>query len=81
MNTINTPVHSTASLIKASLVAAFIAVVVLVICILPSEYNIDPTGLGETLGLTKLAQPQSKKTTAIEAAKRSDTVNIEVPAG
>ncbi|WP_394147917.1 hypothetical protein [Shewanella atlantica] len=50
------PVHSTTSLIKASIVAVAIASVVFVTAILPAEFNIDPTGLGKLSGLTKLAQ-------------------------
>ncbi|ACA86945.1 hypothetical protein [Shewanella woodyi] len=50
------PVHSTATLVKASIAASMIAAVVLLIAILPAEYNIDPTGLGKSLGLTQLSQ-------------------------
>ncbi len=50
------PVHSTATLVKASIAASIIAAVVLLIAILPAEYNIDPTGLGKSLGLTQLSQ-------------------------
>ncbi|MCL1095843.1 hypothetical protein [Shewanella kaireitica] len=54
-NTIDIPVHSNATLLKASIAATVIAAVVLVIAILPAEYNIDPTGIGKSLGLTKIA--------------------------
>ncbi|MCL1127332.1 hypothetical protein [Shewanella surugensis] len=50
------PVHSTASLIKASIAATLIASILLVLIILPSEYHIDPTGLGQYLGLTDIAE-------------------------
>lgn len=50
------PVHSTATLVKASIAASMIAAVVLLIAILPAEYNIDPTGVGKSLGLTQLSQ-------------------------
>ncbi len=49
------PIQSTQTLLKASAVAIFIAGIVLVTIILPAEYNIDPTGIGKTIGLTKLA--------------------------
>ena len=35
------------------MVAAVSAVVVLVTCVMPAEYAIDPTGVGKVLGLTK----------------------------
>ncbi|RTR38009.1 hypothetical protein EKG38_15710 [Shewanella canadensis] len=53
------PVHSTATLIKASIGATVIAAVVFVTAILPAEYNIDPTGIGQMSGLTSLAQAAS----------------------
>lgn len=64
-NTIDIPVHSNITLLKASIAATVIAAVVLVTAILPAEYNIDPTGLGKSLGLTKIA-------TAAEASLPSD---------
>ncbi|MCP5144822.1 MAG: hypothetical protein H6978_08370 [Gammaproteobacteria bacterium] len=42
------------SLIKAVLAAIVGAAVLLVVVVLPAEYNIDPTGLGGALGLTSL---------------------------
>lgn len=54
-NTIDIPIHSNATLLKASIAATVIAAVVLVTAILPAEYNIDPTGIGKSLGLTKIA--------------------------
>lgn len=53
------PVHSIATLVKASLGATVIAAVVFVTAILPAEYNIDPTGIGQMSGLTSLAQAAS----------------------
>lgn len=47
---------STKGLFKATGVAALIAATVLVTAILPAEYGIDPTGLGEKMGLTILDQ-------------------------
>lgn len=45
---------SNESLVKASLFAVAIAGALLVTAILPAEYGIDPTGVGEALGLTAL---------------------------
>ena len=53
------PVHSIATLVKASVAASAIAAVILVTAILPAEYNIDPTGIGKALGLTQIAEAAS----------------------
>ncbi len=52
----NLPVQSIKSLINASLTAFLLAVAVLFVVVLPSEYGIDPTGLGAKMGLTALSQ-------------------------
>jgi len=88
MNTINVPIHSTKTLIKASLIASIIAGLLLITCILPSEYNIDPTGVGKALGLTKLSQTAAisksldteKDNTGVKGEVKSDIVQIEIPA-
>jgi hypothetical protein len=92
MNTTNIPVQSVATLIKASIAAIVIAAIVLVLLILPAEYNIDPTGIGKALNLTSIAEAAEmasaeEVTPAVEvvqathaAPERSDTVTIEIPA-
>jgi hypothetical protein len=50
------PTVSMKTLIRASLAAIVVAGTVLVTIILPAEYNLDPTGLGATMGLTILAE-------------------------
>ena len=49
------PVHSNKTLIKASVAASIMAVIILVLIILPAEYKVDPTGFGKAAGLTQLA--------------------------
>jgi hypothetical protein len=86
MNSINIPVQSVATLIKASIAAVIIASAALVLVILPAEYNIDPTGIGKTLQLTSIAEAAEVATVAEvppvkpSVAERSDTVTIEIPA-
>lgn len=41
-------------LLKATLVAIVLGALVLVTAVLPAEYGIDPTGVGKTLGFSKL---------------------------
>ncbi len=54
MNTL--PTASIKSLVFSCIVSTVLAVIILLIAVLPAEYNIDPTGLGKKLGLTILAQ-------------------------
>ena len=54
MNTIPQP--STGSLVLSFVFSIILASIILVIAVLPAEYNIDPTGLGEKMGLTVLAK-------------------------
>ena len=56
MNPQDIPVQSIKSLINASLVAVFLALVILFTAVLPAEYGIDPTGLGGKMGLTALSE-------------------------
>ncbi|WNC70839.1 hypothetical protein RGQ13_11925 [Thalassotalea psychrophila] len=75
---------STATLIKSTIIALVIAVLTLVSFILPAEYNIDPTGLGEKMGLTALANTTT--TTDVDQYQNtdklssSDSFEITVPA-
>ena len=83
-------VLTTASLIKAFVIAGLLAAAVLVTAILPAEYGIDPTGAGEAMGLMPLANrvtavnvsELSQNTDAAhDPANREDSVKIVVPAG
>lgn len=51
---------STGRLLKATGIAALIAVAVLLVAVLPAEYGIDPTGIGERLGLKSLSAEPAK---------------------
>ncbi|WP_135079404.1 transmembrane anchor protein [Terasakiella sp. SH-1] len=56
----NIPSHvelpSTKQLIKSTVISFVSAVVILVTIVLPSEYAIDPTGVGRLLGLTEMGE-------------------------
>ena len=56
---------SSKKLIKSTAIAAVSAVVVLVTCVMPAEYAIDPTGMGKVLGLTKMGE--IKQSLAVES--------------
>jgi hypothetical protein len=45
---------STRQLIRSTLIAAVSALVLLFTVVLPSEYGVDPSGIGRALGLTEM---------------------------
>ena len=68
-------------LIKATVSSLVVAFVVLVLFILPAEYNIDPTGIGGKLGLTVFnAQVAPDKAQQAQKSEQ-DFVVLTVPAG
>lgn len=82
MNEISFPLQPIRTLVIASVLAILVAVIVFVIAILPAEYNIDPTGLGQKMGLTQLAQtaePAKPKAPEVAGYQR-DEITIEIPA-
>ncbi|MBJ7274847.1 hypothetical protein [Marinobacter salarius] len=72
---------SSKSLFKATGVAAVIGSVVLVTTILPAEYGIDPTGLGQAMGLTVLSQASAAESEPAEPASASSDNLLALPAG
>ena len=69
------------SLIKASAISMVIAIITLVLFVLPAEYNIDPTGVGEKLGLTVFHQDTETQPEKVEQSEGEDAVVVTVPAG
>ena len=72
------------TLIKASVAAIIVAAVALLTVILPAEYNIDPTGIGQRLGLNVLAQSAEASPVDSESLPKStasqQVIEITVPA-
>jgi len=68
------------SLIKATAISLAIAAITLVLFILPAEYNIDPTGIGQKLGLTVFNKVE-KTVEDSPINKEQDSVILTVPAG
>ena len=68
---------SSAKLIKSTVVAAVVAVFLLLVAILPAEYGIDPTGVGNVLGLTKMGE--IKASLAREAAAQGTVEPAAIP--
>lgn len=82
------PTVTNKSLVKATVIALIVAAIALITIILPSEYNIDPTGIGHKLGLTVLATNESEEGSEIKSTDgivqqvtESRTIEVTVPAG
>lgn len=62
------PLPSAAQLGRAIVIALSIAAVLLVVAILPAEYGIDPTGIGERIGLRRPAASAIDMSVPVSAA-------------
>ena len=64
-------VPSTAKLIKSTVLAVVAAGILLVTVVMPSEYGIDPTGVGHALGLKRMGEIKASlaEEAAADAAK------------
>lgn len=51
---------STRQLVRSTIIAAVSAVVLLYTVVLPSEYGVDPTGIGRALGLTEMGEIKTR---------------------
>jgi hypothetical protein len=58
---------SSAQLLRSTAIAAGAAAVILFTVVLPSEYNIDPTGIGGVLGLTEMGEIKQQLAEEAEA--------------
>ena len=74
----NEDLPSTGKLIKSTILAALAAGVLLVTVVMPSEYGIDPTGVGQMLGLTEMGEIKTEL--AEEAAADAIAHSPEVEA-
>ena len=75
---------STKSLIKSTVIAFGTAAILLVAVVMPAEYGIDPTGVGELLGLKKmgeikmsLAKEAAEDDVAVKQASNQNTETIK----
>ncbi len=73
-------VVSTKTLLKSTVAASVVAIIVFVCFILPAEYNIDPTHIGHKLGLTALAHHDEAET-SVKAQSQQQVIEVTVPAG
>lgn len=61
---------SSAALLRSTILAIIGAAIILVVVVLPSEYGIDPTGVGRVLGLTEVGEIKIQLATEAEADRR-----------
>jgi hypothetical protein len=76
---------TTRQLLRATAIAAISAGAILATVVLPSEYAIDPTGIGRTLGLTQMGEikmqlaKEAAADSATNAAANQQLVSAPVP--
>lgn len=66
-------------LLRSTVIAIIVAVVLLVMIVLPAEYGVDPTRVGRVLGLTEMGE--IKMTLAEEARKAAAAENAQKNSG
>lgn len=66
-------------LIISTLTAMAVAGALLISCVLPAEYGIDPTGIGKTLGLTKMGEIKTQLAAEAEAESITEVLVLEAP--
>lgn len=71
-NSTPTNLPTTRQLIRSTIIAAVIAAVLLVAVVLPAEYGVDPTGIGNVLGLTEMGRIKVSLAKEIELAERAE---------
>lgn len=54
--TMSADLPSSTRLLKSTLIALVVAIVILLVAVLPAEYGVDPTGVGRTLGLREMGE-------------------------
>lgn len=80
-------VPSSRTLLRSTLIAASVALILLVTVVLPAEYGVDPTGAGRLLGLTEMGEikvalaKEAAIANSIEAAARASGARDSVPSG
>ena len=72
---------SSKQLVKSTIIAAAAAAAILVTVVLPSEYGIDPTGVGSAMGLTEMGEIKTQLAEEAEMDRvKASTPSQPVPA-
>ena len=72
----NSELPSTQKLVKSTLIAIIVAAIILVTTVLPAEFGIDPSGVGDILGLKKMGE--IKVSLSDEVVNEISTSNVKV---
>lgn len=76
----NNDAPTSKSLVKATLISIVAAAIILVLVVLPAEYGVDPTGLGEAMGLTELNADPSITIEITDVIGGNDVIReVEIP--
>ena len=72
---------SSRQLIRSTLIALVSAIVLLFTVVLPSEYGVDPTGIGRVLGLTEMGEIKTRleQEAAEDAAAKAQPMTQQTP--
>lgn len=68
---------STAKLIRSTLIAAIVALILLMTVVMPAEYAIDPTGAGQLLGLTEMGEIKTQLAEEAAADENAEMVAVQ----
>jgi len=68
---------STGKLVKSTVLAAIAAFILLVTVVMPAEYGIDPTGVGNVIGLKRMGEIKISLANEANAAQSKDAGSVE----
>ncbi|GGY71105.1 hypothetical protein [Marinobacter zhanjiangensis] len=68
---------STARLIRSTIIAAIVALILLVTVVMPAEYSVDPTGAGRLLGLTEMGEIKEQLAEEAAADEAAEMVAVQ----
>ena len=72
------------NLVRSTMVAAAVAALLAVTCVLPAEYAYDPTGVGRVLGLTEMGEIKrgaEQKKTKKAGAPATNLASVQLASG
>ena len=68
---------SSTQLIKSTIIAFLVAVVVLLVAVLPAEYGVDITGLGKVFGLQQMGEIKAELEQANHKQEKQELATVE----